>query len=248
MVGSTDGVTGEPTLTVVVPAHNSGSALAHSVRTLTTAWPDLSTEVVIVENGSTDDTLATARRLAAKHPDRVRVICSETGLGRAYAAGIRAARGSTVLLTADDLPFGVSDVSSWTVAGGPGAEQVFIGSKAHPHSRVRRSLLRSLMTSVFSLERRVVLDMHIGDTQGTVFAPRPWLLAQLPHLKEGGYLFSTELLYAATLQTVPVTELPVELDLTTRRASTVSLRDAWQMFIGLLQLRRRRESLRAASR
>lgn len=238
---------GEPALTIVVPAHNSGAALAHTVSTLTAAWPDLSAEIVIVENASTDDTLATARQLAADHSDEVRVICSEKGLGQAYAAGIREARGTSVLLTADDLPFGLSDVTSWLAAGETTRDHVCVGSKAHPRSRVPRSWLRRLMTAVFAVERRVVLGMDIRDTQGTIFAPRRWLQAQLPRLEERGYLFSTELLYAATLQGMAVTELPVDLDVTLRRASTVSLRDAWQMFAGLLRLRSRRRSLITAT-
>lgn len=240
---ATDRVRGVPELTIVVPAHNSGAALAHTVATLTGSLSHLLHEIVIVENASTDDTLATARQLAAEHSGNVRVVVSDKGLGMAYAAGIRAASGTSVLLTADDLPFGTSDVASWQAAGCSAAAQVCIGSKAHPRSRVPRSLIRRLMTTVFAAERRVVLNMGIGDTQGTIFAPREWLVRQLPRLKERGYLFSTELLYAATLQGVSVLELPVDLDTATRRSSTVSLHDAWKMFAGLLRLRRRRRVL-----
>jgi Glycosyl transferase family 2 len=67
-------------------------------------YPDL--EVVIVDDGSPDDTAAVAARLAAGHPERtIRLVQqANQGLAAARNAGIRASSGEYVLpLDADDL-------------------------------------------------------------------------------------------------------------------------------------------------
>lgn len=93
----------EPVVSVIIPAYNATrtleatlrSALAQTVRNI---------EVTIVDDGSKDDTLAFARRLAAVD-DRVRVLTRPNGgVAAARNTGIRAARGRYVaLLDADDL-------------------------------------------------------------------------------------------------------------------------------------------------
>lgn len=234
----------QPRLSVVVPAHNSGEALGHTVEILTAALADApGAEVILVENGSCDGTWAKAQRLAAgSWPVPVVACQAPVGLGRAYAEGIRRATGDLVLLTADDLPFGMSDVASWRAAGCP--EGLVIGSKAHPESVVPRALLRRVMTFVFTWLRRIVLNLQVGDTQGTVFVPTAWAQRAVPRLTEPGYLFSTELLYAAHLQGQAITEVPITLRERQDDGGTrIRVADVWAMAAGLLRLRRRAREL-----
>lgn len=235
-----------PSLSIVVPAHNSGAALEASVEILTAALTDApGAEVILVENGSRDGTWERAQALAAR-PWAIPVVAcqSPVGLGRAYAEGIRRATGDVVLLTADDLPFGMTDVSAWRAAGCPTG--VVVGSKAHPDSRVPRAFLRRLMTFVFTWLRRIVLRLDVGDTQGTVFVPADWARAVLPVLAEGGYLFSTELLYAGHLQGLPITEVPIVLrDRDDDGGTRIRVADVLEMAVGLIRLRRRAGSLSA---
>lgn len=233
-------MTAPPRLSVVLPAHNSGAVLDHSVQVLTDALADApGAEVIVVENGSRDGTWERAQALAAAAWPIPVVACqSAVGLGRAYAEGIRRATGEVVLLTADDLPFGMSDVSAWRAAGCPAG--LVIGSKAHRDSVVPRSVVRRLMTFVFTWLRRIVLDLPVGDTQGTVFAPADWARGALSGLAEGGYLFSTELLYAGHLQGQPITEVPITLRERDDDGGTrIRISDVVEMAVGLVRLRRR---------
>ncbi len=92
-----------PVVTVVVPLYNSAATLARAVElALTQTLPTL--EVLIVDDGSTDDGLAVARGLAAADP-RVSAIALPRNGGKAramnHAAGI--ARGIWIaVLDADD--------------------------------------------------------------------------------------------------------------------------------------------------
>ena len=123
-----------PGLSVVVPAHNSGPRLREALGQLQRELGRDDVEVIIVENGSSDDTWQVAEELTrGSWGFPVRAVRSEVGLGAAYLEGASQAKGDVVLLTADDLPFGVTDIRSWESAGDPSA--LVIGSK-----RIRAAL------------------------------------------------------------------------------------------------------------
>jgi glycosyltransferase involved in cell wall biosynthesis len=92
-----------PRFSVIIPAYNASATLAEtvaSVRAQTYAdW-----ELVIVDDGSTDDTLALAESFAAADA-RIRVVTqANRGSGGAYNTGVREARADLlVMLSADDL-------------------------------------------------------------------------------------------------------------------------------------------------
>lgn len=96
---------GSPRVSVVIPcyrqAHFLPEAVASVVAQTFTDW-----EVIIVDDGSPDDTAAVAQHLIAAYPDRcIRLIRQENrGLAEARNAGIRAARAPYILpLDADDM-------------------------------------------------------------------------------------------------------------------------------------------------
>ncbi len=79
-------------LTVTVPCYNSQDYMEHCLKTLLSGGEDV--EILIVDDGSTDDTAAIADRWAAEHPSIVRVIHQENaGHGGAVMTGIRNAVG-----------------------------------------------------------------------------------------------------------------------------------------------------------
>ena len=95
--------TSAPTVSVVIPCHNHGRFLAEAVGSvLEQSRP--ADEILIVDDGSTDDSREVARALAAQHPT-VRVLEQPASGHPAHArnAGVRATSGDYVLcLDADD--------------------------------------------------------------------------------------------------------------------------------------------------
>ncbi|HZZ83172.1 MAG TPA: glycosyltransferase [Anaeromyxobacteraceae bacterium] len=92
-----------PTVSVIMPAYDAAEFMGEAVRSaLRQTFADL--EVVIVDDGSTDDTAALAERLGAED-SRVRLVRKENGgPSSARNAGIAAARGELVcFLDADDV-------------------------------------------------------------------------------------------------------------------------------------------------
>ncbi len=100
--GRTDG----PDVSVLVPARNEASSLdvlALRVREALNAQ-GLSWELIVIDDGSTDDTAAVIRALSAQEPRvRGRILAGHQGKSAALACGIQAARGRYVVLMDADL-------------------------------------------------------------------------------------------------------------------------------------------------
>lgn len=96
---------GTPRVSVVIPCYEQARFLAEAVESvLAQSFRDW--EILIVDDGSPDDTAEVARALIAKHSDRrIRLVEKPNGgPSSARNAGIRAARGAYVLpLDADDM-------------------------------------------------------------------------------------------------------------------------------------------------
>ncbi|MFG0335018.1 MAG: glycosyltransferase family 2 protein, partial [Maioricimonas sp. JB049] len=90
-------------MTTIIPVYNRPAMLCKAVQSvLGQSWRPI--EIVIVDDGSTDDTGAVADRLAREHPDVIRVLhVANGGPGWAREQGRRAARGEFVqYLDSDD--------------------------------------------------------------------------------------------------------------------------------------------------
>ena len=80
-------MTAHPTLSVVIPTLNAETALADTIQSV----QDFSPEIVVVDGGSTDDTMVIAEKFGAK------IFASEKGRGRQLRAGGEAATGDWLL-------------------------------------------------------------------------------------------------------------------------------------------------------
>ncbi len=79
-------------ITFAVPCYNSAAYMWHCIDTLLQAGDDA--EIILVDDGSKDDTGAIADRYAQEHPDMIRVIHQENGgHGEGVNQGLRNARG-----------------------------------------------------------------------------------------------------------------------------------------------------------
>ena len=107
-----------PLVSIVMPCYQSGQTLARTVRSIQ-AQTEKSWELIAVDDGSTDDTLAVLNHLAQDEP-RMRVIHQENaGVSAARNAGMEAAQGAWLsFVDADDhlLPHALHHLLSLTDA------------------------------------------------------------------------------------------------------------------------------------
>jgi dolichyl-phosphate beta-glucosyltransferase len=232
-------------LSVVVPACNARSNLARTLERLATIPGGAPHEILVVENGSDDGTWELLERLreAWPHPGTTLLaLRSQRGIGAAYRAGVAATTGDRVLLTADDLPFGTSDVEA--VLACRSLPRFAIGSKAHPRSRVPRSLTRRIATGVFRLSRRLVLGLDVGDTQGTFVIDGELARSLVGATSVPGFGMTTELVALAAHAGEQPVELPVVLSDQLAPTRVRWATDGAEMLVSLFRLRRRLGPLR----
>lgn len=102
--GGPDEGTSDPTVTVIVPAHDVAEYVGEALDSvLAQTFTDY--EVVVVDDGSTDDTAAIVQMYVDKYSGRIRLLTQpQSGASRARNRGIEEARGSLIaFLDADDL-------------------------------------------------------------------------------------------------------------------------------------------------
>jgi len=227
-------------ISYVVPVHNQEAVLRESVMRLVTRLHDFpGSEALLIENGSTDASIAVCVELAQQLSTEqvgVRVTASAKGMGYALRHGMELASGDLLVLTAADLPFGFTDLDAF-LATEP-RPRLAIGSKAHPKSHTVIPLRRRIMSGAFGLLRRATLGSGVRDSQGTILLDRAVAHDVLPHLRCSDFLISAEIICWAERAGVTPVEVPVTY--VARGASTVSpVRDSLRMAGGLLALRRR---------
>lgn len=198
-------------------------------------------EVIVVVNGSTDKSLEILKAVAFNWKDQsglpdLVVEKSDQGLGLALSHGVRVARGHFYVLSADDLPFGISDWLAASELDTPA--HLVIGSKGHPLSVVDRKLSRRVVTSVFGLLRRAILGTRVQDTQGTFLVNGDWVKEFLEESSESGFMWTTHLTLFAEKNDLLVSEVPVELVATHgNHGSRVKITDLIDGVAGLFRVR-----------
>jgi dolichyl-phosphate beta-glucosyltransferase len=226
-------------LSVIVPACNASGTIEDTLSRLALLPGGPPIEILVVENGSDDDTWELLERIQKDwdSPPALITLRSERGIGAAYRAGTATARGDWILLTADDLPFGTSDIEA--VLACRALPRFAIGSKAHPRSRVSRSLTRRIATRVFWLLRRALLGLEVGDTQGTFVIEGTLARRLIAATTVNGFGMTTELVALAARSGQQPTELPVVLGREVAPSRINWVRDVLDMLGTLVRLRRR---------
>ncbi|HEX5506208.1 MAG TPA: glycosyltransferase, partial [Thermomicrobiales bacterium] len=102
-----------PYLSLIVPAYNEGARLGDTLRAVTAylARQPYAWEVVVVDDGSDDETLALARDFAVNCPCVVVVANPHRGKAYAVRSGVRRARGKLIGFTDADLSTPVEAVA-----------------------------------------------------------------------------------------------------------------------------------------
>jgi dolichyl-phosphate beta-glucosyltransferase len=143
-------------LSVVVPAWNEEARIREPLCTMA-GWLErrvATSELVVVDDGSTDRTAEVVREVAARVPVPVRLLVCERnrGKGRALAVGFAAARHEQILFTDADLSTPIEEADRLLPALDAGAD-LAIGSRRHAdaHVAVRQPILRIVMGSAFTL-------------------------------------------------------------------------------------------------
>lgn len=228
-------------ISVVMPAFNEAAMLGASVREVVDGLHAIGQpfEVHIVENGSTDGTLALALRITEALPEVEVHVMRTADYGEALRTGLLSSRGTIgVVFDVDyyDIGFLKEALAVLDGAADPTGPVIVVGSKRAPGSIDERSLLRRAATSVFTGILRTVFGLSVSDTHGMKACNLDVLRPVIRTCRLGTDMFDTELIIRSERAGWKIAEIPVTVR-ETRPARTSFLRRVPRTLIGLLRLR-----------
>jgi dolichyl-phosphate beta-glucosyltransferase len=225
----------EPYLSIVIPAYDEEQRLPRTLERLAAwlrAW-GRPHEVLVVDDGSRDGTVAAARAAGAA------VLANDRNRGKGYSVrrGMLAARGALRLMTDADLSTPIEELPRLVARIEEGCG-VAIGSRALPGARIeiRQPWYRENMGRVFNLMVRGLALPGLRDTQcGFKLFTAEAARDAFADARLDGFSFDVEALYLARKRGHRVCEIPVVWR--NDAASRVTLSSGLRAFLDLARIR-----------
>ncbi len=127
---------GTPRVSVIVPTYNERDNLPPLAERIFAVLDPADSELIIVDDDSSDGTAGLARELSRRWPIRVIVRRRQRGLATAVIAGLRAARGALCVVLDADLSHPPEKISDLLAALEDPRVQMAVGSRFVPGGRV----------------------------------------------------------------------------------------------------------------
>jgi glycosyltransferase involved in cell wall biosynthesis len=201
-------------LSIIIPSYNEEVRLPGTLQRIAEYLPTLRmrTEVLVVDDGSTDRTAAVAESFHGKLTG-LRVLSNGTNRGKGYSVrhGMLEAQGDMVLFTDADLSAPIEEAEKLLRPLNNGYD-VAIGSRAMDRSLIstRQSIFRETAGIIFNKIVRIVLRLPFVDTQcGFKAFRRERCRIIFEQQRIEGFGFDPELLYLARHYGLRAIEIPV---------------------------------------
>ncbi|RME42720.1 MAG: glycosyltransferase family 2 protein, partial [Caldilineae bacterium] len=242
--------TESPYLSVVIPAYNEAVRLP---RTLTTVLDYLEqqpyrVEVLVVDDGSTDNTVALAEEIARQHPN-VRIIRNDhRGKGYTVRTGMLAGQGKYLLFSDADLAVPIEEVEKLLPHLEAGYDVVIGSREGQGARRIGEPGYRHLMGRIFNLLIRLITLGGFQDTQcgfkafrreaaHTLFRHAQLYGEDAQPLTEAAVTgFDVEILFLAVKYGYRVKEIPVKWIYGTE-TKVNPLKDSWRNLKDVVNVR-----------
>ena len=203
----------EAELSVVIPCHNGGPGLGPLVEKLSGDLDGIPSEIIVVSDGSTDETARVAERVGL---EKVRVLHYPRRMGKGHALriGLAEAGGRYVAFMDADGDIDPEGLRPFLALMELYHPDIVLGSKRHPLSEVTYPPLRRAMSWTYHKVTRVLFRVNVRDTQtGLKLIRQDVLAAVLPQMFEKRFAFDLEFLVVARLMGFTrVFEAPVRLN------------------------------------
>lgn len=227
-------------LSVIIPAYNEEDRLARTLERVDEylrSW-NVASEIIVVNDGSTDGTSGVVAALSSKIPD-LRLIANERNRGKGFSVrqGMLEARGRFALFTDADLSAPIEEAQKLFDA--LKTNDVAIGSRALDRNliEVHQSQWREQAGILFNWIMRILTGLPFLDTQCgfKAFAmEKAQIIFQQQRIEDFG--FDPEILFLAKRHGLRAVEVPVRWA-HDPRTKVHMLRDSAKMFADLFLIR-----------
>ena len=203
-----------PTYSIVIPAYNEAARIGNALQSVVACvrkrgWH---AEIVVVDDGSRDQTAEIVRAFAKDHPE-VRLLQNPGNHGKGYSVrnGILHSLGEVVMFTDADLSSPIEEADGLFAAIAAGAD-IAIGSRWLESSRqtIRQPFYRQFFGRCFNGVTRFIMGLPYADTQCGFKAftrAAAQTIFQLQTIERWG--FDPEILFIARKRGFRVEEVPV---------------------------------------
>ena len=236
------GYNGPLTLSIVIPAYNEERRLPSTLDAIF-GWLDATSyrdaEVLIVDDGSADGTVAMVEQRAASDP-RLRLLRNPGNRGKGYAVrhGMLEATGDWILSTDADLSAPIDELPKLLAAAEQKGAAIAIGSRALDRTLigVHQSQWREMSGIVFNGVMRLITGLPFADTQcGFKLFRRDAAGRVFKRQRLDGFSFDVEDLFIAQTLKIPAIEVPVRWN--NVEGTKVGLVQGIASFLDLLRIR-----------
>ena len=234
-----------PAISIIVPAYEEQARLGDSIKQILAyiEREKLSAELIVVDDGSKDNTAEIAETTALKFPDlQTKVIRYETNRGKGYAVktGLLAARADIAVFSDADLSTPIEEMPKLVKLIQDGDYDVTFGSRALDRTLIgtHQPWRREQGGRVINLFIKKMSGLPFADTQcGFKAFNMKKFRPLLDTMTIDRFGFDVEFLFVAAYHKLRLKEIPVRWN--NVEGSKVSvLRDTRRMFTELNQIRR----------
>lgn len=229
-----------PFLSIVIPAYNEENRLPSTLEQVFhfLKKQPFSAEIIVVENGSDDQTFEIAQQFATGH-ENVRILRNEQrGKGLAIHHGVKAAVGEYVFLCDADLSMPIEEIRKFIPPKLPDVDIAIASREASGSVRYHEPYYRHFTGRVFNTLIRLLVLPGLQDTQCGFKCIRAEVARDIFRYQTlTGWAFDVELLYIARHHGYRIAEIPIDWYFNADSKISV-FRDSLRMFLDLLRIRR----------
>ena len=206
-----------PTLELFVPILNEEDELEGNIIRLLNYFKTLFdnsisplSKVVVVDNGSTDNSVAIMLKLLSVHPSLGLVTTSTRGKGHAVKIGFLQSEADLVGFVDLDLSPDITRIASFVDEIVYNSYDFVIASRYMPGSVVSRGWLRSFTSRVYRIIFKYYLGLRVSDANcGLKIGKRKELNLAFSKVESKGWFFDVELLHYVMKNRLAVKEMPI---------------------------------------
>jgi len=227
-----------PEVSIVIPAYNEADRIEATIHRIFNEIRGFKFEVVVSEDGSTDETPLILKRLKRQYGDKMVVVHAKRrlGKGRGFLRGVMFSHGRYIILLDADYPTNAQTIMNIVEHLRRGYD-IIIGSRAHRLSILDppASPLRVAIGRVFNRIVRLLFDINVHDTQCGVKGFKREVFSIIGPIQFSNFVFDVEIIVKAKICNLKIKEIPIYWS--NKAGSKVRvLRDAITMLNGLLNI------------